>query len=209
MNITRPGLLSRYRSYLIAATVLFVVGILLGITLSIYYPELIQQAVTQIEEQLRRLGQDVFQSKFSQGVWILFLHNLRALGLIAVLGLLLGIYPVFAMLFNGLIIGVVGVMSMQTTTIAGFLAGIVPHGILEIPAILLGASLGLRLGIAPLFSRKKSPFATPKPNAWQGYRRELAAGLRLLVLCTALLFLAAIIEVGITPHIMALFTPGT
>ena len=91
MNITRPGLLSRYRSYLIAATVLFVVGILLGITLSIYYPELIQQAVTQIEEQLRRLGQDVFQSKFSQGVWILFLHNLRALGLIAVLGLLLGI----------------------------------------------------------------------------------------------------------------------
>lgn len=208
MYAPRQGLLTRYRSYLIAATVLFVVGILLGVILSIYYPELIQQAVTQLEEQLRRLGQDIYQSQFSQGVWILFLHNLRALGVISILGLLLGIYPAFAMLLNGLIIGVVGVMSLQTTTIMGFLSGIVPHGIFEIPALLLGASLGLRLGIAPLFGRKSSPFTARKPSAWQGYRREFAAGLKLLVLCTALLFIAAIIEVGITPRIMALFRVG-
>lgn len=207
MYAPRPRLLTWYRSYLIAATILFAIGILLGVTAAIYYPELIQQAVEQLEEQLRRLGEDIFTSGLSQGIWILFLHNLRALGMIAVFGLVLGIYPAFAMLLNGLIIGVVGVISLETktTTIIGFLAGIVPHGILEIPALLIGASIGLRLGIAPLFSRKTSRFATPKPNAWQGYRQELAAAFKLLVVCAGLLLLAAIIEVAITPLVMGLF----
>lgn len=208
MYAPRPRLLARYHGYLIAATVLFVIGILLGIAAAIYYPELIQQAIAQLEEQLRRLGEDIFTAKLSQGIWILFLHNLRALAMIAILGLILGIYPAFAMLLNGLIIGVVGVLSVAASSLAGFLAGIVPHGILEIPALLIGASVGLRLGLAPLFNRKSSPFSAPKPNAWQGYRQELAAASKLLVICAVLLLFAAIIEVAITPLVMGLFGLG-
>ncbi len=208
MYAPRPKLLARYRGYLIAATILFIVGILLGITAAIYYPELIQQAITQLEEQLRRLGEDIFTAKLGQGIWILFLHNLKALVMIAVLGLILGIYPAFAMLLNGLIIGVVGVMSVAASSLAGFLAGIVPHGIFEIPALLIAASIGLRLGLAPLFNRKSSPFAAPKPNAWQGYRHELVAAGKLLIVCAALLLVAAFVEVAITPLVMGLFGLG-
>jgi len=202
MYATRPKLLTPYRGYLAAATLLFVAGILLGVVAAIYYPEVIQQAMSLLEEQLRRLGEDIFQNQLGQGIWILFLHNLRALALIALLGLVLGIYPIFAMLLNGLIIGVVGAVTTSATSLPAFLAGIIPHGILEIPAILIGAAIGLRLGLAPLFKRRSSPFATPKPNSWQGYREELAMAFRLLIVCAGLLLVAAGIEVAITPRIM-------
>lgn len=204
MYAPRPKLLVPYRGYLVAATVLFMLGLLLGIAAAVFYPELIQQAFAQVEEQLRSLGEDIFSNQLGQGIGILFLHNLRALGLIAILGLVLGIYPVFAMLLNGLIIGVVGAVAVPATSLAAFLAGIIPHGILEIPAILIGAAVGLRLGLAPLFNRKNSPFAAPRPNAWQGYRREFAAAARVLLICAVLLVFAAVIEVAITPLIMRL-----
>lgn len=204
MYTPQPKLLAPYRGYLIAATVLFVLGILLGTAAAVFYPELIQQAFAQVEEQLRSLGEDVFNNQLGQGIGILFLHNLRALGLIAILGLVLGIYPVFAMLLNGLIIGVVGAVSVSATSLPAFLAGIIPHGILEIPAILIGAAVGLRLGLAPLFNRGNSLFAAPKPNAWQGYRQELTRAARVLLFSAVLLLLAAGIEVAITPLIMRL-----
>ncbi len=205
MYATRPKLLTPYRRYLLAAALLFVVGILLGVYAAIYYPELIQQAMAQLQEQLQRLGESIFTSQLGQGIWVLFLHNLRAAVLIALVGVVLGIYPTFTMLLNGLIIGVVGVITVRATSLTAFLAGILPHGIFEIPAIVIGAGIGLRLGLAPLFNRQRSPFATPKPNAWQGYRSELANAFKLLIICAGLLLVAAIVEVAITPRLMGLF----
>lgn len=205
MYATRPKLLTPYRGYLVAAALLFVTGILLGAYTAVYHPELIQEAMALLEEPLRRLGEEIFQGELSQGIWTLFLHNLRTLALVPVLGLVLGIYPVFSLLANGLVIGVVGAVTTSTASLPAFLAGIIPHGVLEIPAILIAGAVGLRLGLAPIFRRKSSPFAAPQPNAWQGYRQELALALRVILLCAVLLLIAAVIEVAITPRIIALF----
>ncbi|NLY54467.1 MAG: stage II sporulation protein M [Firmicutes bacterium] len=210
MYTSRPRfeLIAPYRSYLIAATVLFTIGIVLGVMAVIYYPEVIQEILAAVEEQLKQLGQDIFAGTLASGIWTLFLHNLRAVAVMAALGLLLGAYPVFTLLVNGAVIGVTGVLFTQQASLAGFLAGIIPHGIFEIPALLLGASLGLRLGLAPLFNRNKSPFIPPKPNAWRGYRRELLQGIGIMIMCVGLLGIAAVIEVAITPKVMALFGAG-
>ncbi len=200
-------LLSRYRRYIIAALMLFTVGIALGIVAAIYYPEQVQQLFQMVVEQLERLGQDIFTGSKLQGTITLFLHNLRAVGLIAALGLALGIYPAFAMVLNGAIIGLVGVVTAHQSSWLTFISGIIPHGILEIPALIIGAAIGLRLGIGPLFAKPRSPFARydERDSGWRGYRQELKNALVLLGLTVVLLALAAIIEVNITPLILAQF----
>ena len=206
MYASDHGWLSRYRNYIRVATFLFALGIVLGIIAAIYYPDIIQQALHSVGQQLESLGRDIFAGSLGQGIWILFLHNLRALLLIAGMGLLLGIYPVFAMLVNGLLIGVVAVMTTQSSSLMAFLAGIVPHGIFEIPALLIGAGVGLRLGIGPWRNRKRNPYSLSQPaNAWQGYRYELASGVQVMLICVLLLLVEAVIEVSITPRLITLF----
>lgn len=208
MYAPQPRLLTRYRKYILVATILFVAGIIIGVAASLYYPTLIKEAITLLEQELARLAKDVFTSSPSRGIMTLFLHNVRAVIMVAALGIILGIYPIFAMLLNGLIIGVVGIFSAPYTGLIGFLAGIVPHGIFEIPALLIGAGLGLRLGLAPLFNRRTSPFASPRPNAWQGYGNELGGASKILLYCIGLLLIAAVIEVTVTPRVMQLFGLG-
>ena len=195
-------LLPRYRNYLLTATLLFAIGIGLGTMAVVYYPEAVEQAFRLIGEQLERLGKDILESPLGQGILILFWHNLRAVLLVAIVGLALGVYPAFSMLFNGLIIGVVGVLSVENSSLATFLAGILPHGIFEIPALLLGAAIGLRLGLGPLVARKRSTFASPGLATWQGYGQELRDALVMLSLVVLLLAVAAAIEVGITPLVI-------
>jgi len=198
-------LLPRYRNYLLTATLLFALGLGLGVMAVIYYPEAIEQAFRLIGEQLEQLGKDILESPLGQGILILFWHNLRAVLLVAIIGLALGVYPAFSMLFNGLIIGVVGVLSVQNSSLATFLAGILPHGVFEIPALLLGAAIGLRLGLGPLVARKRSTFASPGLTTWQGYGQELRDALVMLSLVVLLLAVAAAIEVGITPLVIKMF----
>ncbi len=198
-------LLPRYRNYLLTATLLFAIGIGLGIMAVVYYPEAIEQAFKLIGEQLEQLGKDILESPLGQGILILFWHNLRAVLLVAIVGMALGVYPAFSMLFNGLIIGVVGVLSVENSSLATFLAGILPHGIFEIPALLLGAAIGLRLGLGPLVARKRSTFASPGFATWQGYGQELRDALVMLSLVVLLLAVAAAIEVGITPLVIKSF----
>lgn len=205
MLSTYRTLLSRYRNYVWAAALLLSLGILLGVLATLYYPQTIEKVFQMVGEELQRLGKDVLSSPLGQGILILFWHNLQALLLITVLGLALGVYPAFAMLFNGLIIGVVGALSVQNSSLAVFIAGILPHGIFEIPALIIGAAIGLRVGIGPLVARPRRPFASPSDRTWRGYGQELHDAMILLSFCTILLTVAAIIEVSVTPRVMGLF----
>ncbi len=202
MLAVHKELLPRYRRYFVAAAMLFTLGLGLGILTAVYYPDLILEAFQMIGEQLAQLGEDILGGPLGQGILFLFWHNLRAVLLVVFLGLALGVYPAFSMLFNGLIIGVVGVISVGSASWAAFLAGIVPHGVFEIPALLLGAAIGMRLGLGPLLSRKRSTFATSGPTTWRGYGQELRDAVVLLTLSIFLLALAAIVEVAVTPHLM-------
>jgi stage II sporulation protein M len=69
---------------------------------------------------------------------------------------------------------------------------IVPHGIFELPAIFLGTSIGLKLGL--------HPFRRLAGKADTTLLSELSYGLRLFFrLILPLLLLAAAIEVFVTP----------
>ncbi len=131
------------------------------------------------------------------GVGITF-HNIQ----IAVISFLFGIFFAYLTLiiifYNGYMLGYVAALYLYTGVLAGnselgwyFIAGVAPHGVLEIPAILLAATAGLAVGVSWLFPGRRT-----RKDALTETAREVF----LLVGAAALLLVAAgLIEAFITP----------
>ncbi|SDO95270.1 stage II sporulation protein M [Paenibacillus sp. yr247] len=149
---------------------------------------------------LKSLSQSL-SSKDHPQFWfffIIFLNNAIKSITIIFLGLLLGVPPLFMLVANGMILGYVLSLQTHESTMAIVLKGILPHGIIEIPVILIACAYGLKLGMlvwksgAQLFIPVKARTA----------RAELVKTLHLtkplLVSIVALLLLAAIIESTLT-----------
>jgi len=76
----------------------------------------------------------------------IFLKNLMACTMSVLLGLGFGLVPLLVLSSNGFMIGVVSYAIIHKQSVLYLLAGILPHGIIELPTILLGISIGFRLG---------------------------------------------------------------
>ncbi|MFC7249645.1 stage II sporulation protein M [Halomicroarcula sp. GCM10025324] len=74
------------------------------------------------------------------------LNNLTAMFVMLLGAVSLGIVSVFGLVLNGLLIGAVVGIALQEVPAVVILALLVPHGVLEIPALLLVAAVGLRFG---------------------------------------------------------------
>ena len=111
-------------------------------------------------------------------------------------GLLGGVLPLFFVIFNGFFVGWVAFDLRATRGLGYVVAGLVPHGVVEIPAILLAMSMGMSLGYAVFNSLKG------QGSIWKEARTALGF---FITREFPLLILAAVIEVTITPSIMVLF----
>lgn len=65
-----------------------------------------------------------------------------------------GIYTVFILFFNGLLLGAIGTLVGQNNLAYPFWAFVLPHGSLELPAIFFAGGAGLLIGRALLFPGK-------------------------------------------------------
>ena len=122
---------------------------------------------------------------------IIFLKNLLASAMAMLLGLGLGIIPLMVATSNGFLLGVVAHGAVQQSGLLFLAAGILPHGILELPAVLVSIAIGFRLGylLALILAREKADLAGETRIAVRFLWRYI----------TPILFLAAIIETFITP----------
>jgi uncharacterized membrane protein SpoIIM required for sporulation/ABC-type transport system involved in multi-copper enzyme maturation permease subunit len=133
-----------------------------------------------------------------EGIGQIFLHNLRAISLASLLGIFsFGVLGILVLVLPFSIIGYFTAIAGQTGLAAStFLLGFVlPHGIVEIPAIILTGSLIIRLGLT---------LVTPddEQSIGEAWVRSLAEWAR-MVLCVIipLLLIAAILEVYLTPTV--------
>ena len=110
-------------------------------------------------------------------------------------GLLGGVLPLFFVVFNGFFIGWVSYSLGAVRGIGYIIAGLTPHGIIEIPAIILAMSIGISLGYAVLNSLRG------EGNIMKEAKPAIGLFLTRVI---PLLIIAAVIEVTITPLIMAL-----
>ena len=139
-----------------------------------------------------------------QGAGAIFLHNLRAITLASLLGIFsFGVFGVIVLVLPFSLIGYFTAVAGQTglspqTFLVGF---VLPHGVLEIPAIILTGALIIRLGLTMVTPNKKHTIG----EAWI---RALADWTRIVLLVVLpMLLAAAFLEVYVTPWVaMELFS---
>ncbi|MDO8572427.1 MAG: stage II sporulation protein M [bacterium] len=128
--------------YLKVISLIFFIAISVGIITAQLFPHEAREGVEEISQQLEFISSAGTFEMF----WIIFLNNAVKSFFALVSGILFGIIPVMFILINGYVIGIVGTVAIAEKGITSFLALTLPHGILEIPAVLLAASLGVMLG---------------------------------------------------------------
>ncbi|MDO8567458.1 MAG: stage II sporulation protein M [Dehalococcoidales bacterium] len=173
----------RFRYWIIAAIVLFSVGIALGLMVKADF-------ITQNVAAIKELGATLKPFRISTAVFI-YLKNVSTLLLSFVFAPVFLLLPIFALAVNGWILSFVVVLAAQQKSLGFALAAILPHGILEIPAIIIGEAAALSFGVAMLATL----FARGRGQLLPNLRRSL----KYLVIAAILLIPAAFIETFITP----------
>lgn len=198
----RTRLIKDNTSWLILAFMLFAGAAFLSYSAFLHEPEYLTILKETIMSTLKELGEAVFQGNRLQGAAILFAHNFFTLIRVIAFGIALGILPLISALGNGAVLGAVSAeLALSGSAPVPFLAaGILPHGIFEIPAFLLSTALGLKLGYHVVFP-------LPGLNRRESLRlilREVAVALPIIAI---LLMVAALIEVFITPGVLRHILP--
>jgi uncharacterized membrane protein SpoIIM required for sporulation/uncharacterized RDD family membrane protein YckC len=95
---------------------------------------------------------------------------------------------------NGIILGSVGNLLIKEGRALDLISGILPHGVMELTAILIASSIGIKMGLSLIFPGSKSRYESLKTVAMR-YSD-------LMVFSTILLLIAGFVEAFITPIIM-------
>ena len=111
---------------------------------------------------------------------------------------LLLLVPIGSLLLNGAVISLVSRFVLQDHSAGFLIAGIVPHGIIEIPAYIFVQAAALGFGFTMLRGLFRSDYR-------DRVKPELKANLRRLGIAVMLLIPAAFIESFITPVFLNLF----
>lgn len=188
-----PALLKTNRWLMLFTAGSFFAGIVVGAVLAVAYPTATETLLRAYAAQIERLGGI---ESISTGA--ILRNNLRILLLSPILAFVtLGLYPLLVAALPGVILGMLAVQinaMLPLKIIVGLLL-VLPHGVFEIPAILFGSALSLRLAWSLL---RPVPSLTALENlVWAAV--NVSKGYVFLVI--PLIVIAAWVEVNVTGHI--------
>jgi stage II sporulation protein M len=178
----------RYRWYLAIAAVLFLGGIAAGLSIPVGDAGAVTGDLGALEGFARFL-QDLPPVAM---MFFILAKNVMALLFSFILSPLLCIVPVGALVLNGILIGLVAVPVVSLTSVGYMLAAVLPHGVIEIPALVIGEAAALSTGVAIMMV----PFRVEARN---DLGPTLRRNLKYLGIALALLVPAAAIETFVTP----------
>lgn len=184
---------------ILASVILFLVGLLTGYYIFSSNPEFVLLNMEKLLGNILKIGEAVEKRSKLHVTGLIFQNNIKALLVIMFGGIAIGLISVYSIFFNGLIMGIVMALTFyQGKSIMFFIAGILPHGLLELPVFLGAGAFGLKTGLDLLFPRGKGRIELLKENL---NKNVLSLGV-----FVPLLFIAAAIEAIITPYIINFFT---
>ncbi|MCG7386686.1 stage II sporulation protein M [Paenibacillus sp. ACRRY] len=189
--------LGSIRNALIWSVILFVAGIGAGWVSTGPLQEILLNQIGGLQEVSRQLEQSG-NVQWNFFIFIFFNNAIKSV-LVIYAGIFFGILPVIFLVINGMVIGFL----VHITTDNGaslfdiVVKGLLPHGIIEIPVIIIACACGLKFG--GLASRSLIELGSAKRHGlgkqWETFlRRTLTASCWVVIL----LFIAAIIESTIT-----------
>ncbi len=138
-----------------------------------------------IEKFIKSLLEKTTNMNFYQLFLFIFQNNITTSLIGMISGIVLGIFPLFLVIFNGYVLGFI---ARRAVTKEGFLVltRLLPHGIFELPALIISLGLGLKMAsfiFAKTGERKKQ------------FYYDLENSLRIfLFIVLPLLLIAALIE---------------
>jgi len=190
-NSTSSNYIISLKPYAILSAGLFALSLINGYLITALDPD----GAIEIMRNLQETYGSLSETEGLELMFRIFINNAVKSFLAAYAAIItLGIAPFVFLWVNGVIAGVVAAILYFDGQFATFLIGITPHGILEIPALILSSALGFRFAKAVFtkISRKKIILSTELKNG----------SLFFLKVIIPLLIGAAIIETFITPYLL-------
>lgn len=175
-------------------TMIFALTLIGGYVIATMYPQIAASSL----EGLDQLAAMIKNLSLMQIMLIIFINNAVKSLFILVLGLIFGIAPLLFIAYNGYFLGIFSQKIIVEKGLPYLFAGLTPHGIIEIPMVILSAAIGFRLGLMTLKS-----IIGQKVHL----KYELIEGLKFFFYwIMPLLFFAAVIETFVTSEVINLFT---
>ncbi len=198
-----PTVFRRHWPHLALATGLFAVGCLFG------FVACWQNPLVPIDSSVGRAyllpgdmptiqppkeGEDQQQAPMSAGELshfssFLFTHNLTVTLFAFAVGITLGVGSAWMMFYNGVTTGALAAVFIEAGQFKAFATGILPHGVVEIPAMLIGGAAGFVLAEGILRAR-----SWPRTEEMARKGKE---ALFLLFGAVPLLMVAGVVEAGV------------
>jgi len=175
-----------FKKWLLLATGIFVASMIVGLLLPI---DTLPEGMNTDFDELAQLLDDM-----SPGAVLFFIlfrnSSVLLLSFVFAPGFLMA--PLLALAVNGGVLGLVASLVVQEESLGFLLAGLLPHGILEIPAFLIAEAAAMSFGLAALLAIFKKE---ARPRLMPNLRKNF----RYLTIALLLLLPAAAIETFITP----------
>lgn len=179
-----------YKKWIVVAIALFVLGLVLGL----FPPPLLASLISREVEELGKFGQSLVPFSVFTFTFI-FARNAIALVVSFVFSPVLCLLPILSLVNNGALLSFVVTTVAHDKSALFVLAGLLPHGIFEIPALIIGQAAALSLGailMQAAFKKAKRKQILP----------TLKQSLKYLLIALALLLPAAAIEAFVTPLLL-------
>jgi uncharacterized membrane protein SpoIIM required for sporulation len=192
-----PAVFRRHLPHFLLATVLFVVGAIFGYLASTYDKEVARVYLLPADMPTIQPGGEgeddaapmYTTDQLTEFSAFLFTHNVSVSLAAFALGITLGLGTAWLMFYNGVLLGALGAVFVEAGQLTAYATGVLPHGVLEIPACLIGGAAGFVLAQGFLRAR---PWPRREELARMGKQAVL-----MLFGCVPLLAVAACLEAGV------------
>ena len=188
-----------FRKILLGCALAMAAAVLLGFLLGYLSPEAVNMVLEQFMAMVEESG--IMDSAGNLSPFGLLTNNWTAMLIAVIYGFVPFLYlPVFTLAVNSMLIGLMAAWYQSSGFSMGlFLAGILPHGIFELPALVIASACGVCL------CRNMCRLVTSSPNRvpMVDLLSDLLRVMLLMVL--PMTVAAAFLEAYVTPVVMALF----
>lgn len=184
------------KHYFIAAAATFFIGVYLGYADSQQFQFILEAQ----KEQLTGVFGEIMAKEHVQ--WrllaFIFFNNIWVSLFMMYTGVLFAVIPLFSLISNGLMMGYLAQQSAHAEGWGSFLLAVLPHGVIELPALFLACAYGIRFGALTVkgFIFLLSPSRRVANS--KNFIQQLKLSLPLALLLGVLFLTAAIIESMIT-----------
>ena len=179
-----------FKRWNLVAVCLFGIGIVLGLTAQDTIANFLAEDLAALQE----LGASLVPFKVTTAIFI-FIKNVSAVLMSFIFSPILCLLPILALVLNGWLLSFVSAVVAQEKSLGFVLAALLPHGIFELPALIIGEAAALSFGtmvIMALISKERRKLLLP----------NLKQNLRYIMVACVLLVPAAIIETYVSPLLL-------